>query len=212
MARVKRGVSPYADSGRRRRGRMAGDLLLIGWITLWVTSGLIVFKVTNALGYPGRKAAEAGDALTDDLHRMSEPVTKIPIVGGDLRAPVDRLADAAARVAEAGRDQARAMEHLAYLLAGLTIGLPVLVAVLVWLPRRIRFARRAAAAQRLLDSGCGLELFALRAIANRPLDQLVRISDDPVSAWRKGDTATIAQLAALELRSTGAHAPRVEPG
>ena len=212
MARVKRGVSPYADSGRRRRGRMAGDLLLIGWITLWVTSGLIVFKVTNALGYPGRKAAEAGDALTDDLHKMSEPVTKIPIVGGDLRAPVDSLADAAARVAEAGRDQARAMEHLAYLLAGLTIGLPVLVAVLVWLPRRIRFARRAAAAQRLLDSGCGLELFALRAIANRPLDQLVRISDDPVSAWRKGDTATIAQLAALELRSTGAHAPRVEPG
>ena len=212
MARVKRGVSPYADSGRRRRGRMAGDLLLIGWITLWVTSGLIVFKVTNALGYPGRKAAEAGDALTDDLHKMSEPVTKIPIVGGDLRAPVDSLADAAARVAEAGRDQARAMEHLAYLLAGLTIGLPVLVAVLVWLPRRIRFARRAAAAQRLLDSGCGLELFALRAIANRPLDQLVRISDDPVSAWRKSDTATIAQLAALELRSTGAHAPRVEPG
>ncbi|MFK4089471.1 hypothetical protein ACI2LF_35485 [Kribbella sp. NPDC020789] len=189
---------------KRSNSRYAGvrDLLLATWVTLWSACGVIVFKVTNALGHPGRKAAEAGDALTEDLRTLSGPVTKIPVVGDDLHAPIDRLADAAARVAQAGRDQAHAMEHLAYLLAGLTIGLPVLVAVLIWLPQRIRFARRAAATQKFLDTGVGLDLFALRAIANQPLNKLLKISDDPLTAWRTGDTATIAQLASLELRST----------
>ena len=212
MARAKRGVGLYAGIGVQRGRQVAGDLLLVVWITLWAASGLIVFKVTNALGYPGRKAAEAGDALTDDLRKVSEPVTKIPVVGDELHAPINSLADATARVADAGRDQAHAMEHLAYLLAGVTIGLPVLVAVLIWLPRRIRSAHRAAAVRKFLDNGTGLELFALRAIANRPLDQLARISDDPVAAWRNGDTVAIARLAALELRSAGVHAPHAKPG
>lgn len=110
-------------------------------------------------------------------------------------------------MAQAGRDMAHAVEQLAYLLAGVTIALPVLFAVLIWLPRRIRFSRRATAAQRFIDSAADLDLFALRALANQPMHKLAKISDDPVTAWRERDSTVIAQLATLELRSNGIKPP-----
>jgi hypothetical protein len=172
-----------------------------------VELGLAVYRITNALGTPGRKTAEAGDGLAGDLRRMSEPIGKVPAVGDQLRAPVDGAAAAAGKLAQAGRDQAHAVEQLAYLLAGLTIGLPVLFALLIWLPRRIRFSRRATAAQKFIDNAADLDLFALRAMANQPMHKLARISDDPVAAWREGDRTVITELATLELRTSGLKPP-----
>jgi hypothetical protein len=203
-------VKLYSDVGVQRFGQVIGDLLLVGWIAFCTALGLTVFKTTNALGAPGRKASGAGDGLAEDLHRMSEPVGQVPAVGDQLRAPIDGAASAAARLAEAGRDQAHAVEQLAYLLAGVTIGLPVLFAVLIWLPRRIRFSRRATAAQKFIDNAADLDLFALRAMANQPMQRLAKISDDPVTAWREGDSAVIARLADLELRSSGLRAPSAD--
>jgi hypothetical protein len=204
-------VKLYSSVGVQRVGQMFGDLMLVAWIAFCTALGLTVFKITNALGYPGRKAAEAGDGLAGELRKMSEPVGKVPAVGDELRAPIDGAAGAAARLAQAGRDQVHAVEQLAYLLAAVTIGLPVLFALLIWLPRRIRFSRRATAAQKFIDNAADLDLFALRAMANQPMHRLARISDDPVRAWRQGDTTVIAQLADLELRSTGLKAPKPAP-
>lgn len=201
----------YSDVGGQRVGQVVGDLMLVGWIWLCVELGRLVFRITNALGAPGRKAAEAGDGLAGDLRRLSEPIGKVPVVGDQLRSPVDGAAGAAGKLAEAGRDQAYAAEQLAYVLAGVTIGLPVLFALLIWLPRRIRFSRRATAARKFIDSAADLDLFALRAMANQPMHQLAKISDDPVAAWREGDTEIITRLASLELRSTGLKVPRT-PG
>jgi hypothetical protein len=200
-------VKLYSDVRSQRFWQVVGDLMLVGWIWLCVALGLLVFRITNALGAPGRKAAEAGDGLAGDLRRLSEPIGKVPVVGDQLRSPVDGAAGAAGKLAEAGRDQAHAVEQLAYVLAGVTIGLPVLFALLIWLPRRIRFSRRATAARKFIDSAADLDLFALRAMANQPMHRLAKISDDPVAAWRNGDTAVITELADLELRSTGLKAP-----
>ncbi|TDU88383.1 hypothetical protein EV138_1927 [Kribbella voronezhensis] len=201
-------VKLYSDVGTQRFGQVFGDLMLLGWIAFCTALGLTVFKITNALGYPGRKAAEAGDGLAGDLHNMSGPVGKVPLVGDQLRSPIDGAAGAATKLAEAGRDQAHAVEQLAYLLAGVTIGLPVLFALLIWLPRRIRFSRRATAARKFIDNAADLDLFALRAMANQPMHKLAKISADPVTAWREGDAAVITQLADLELRTTGLRLPK----
>jgi hypothetical protein len=140
---------------------------------------------------------------------MSEPIGKVPAVGDQLRSPIDSAAGAAGKLAQAGRDQAHAVEQLAYVLAGVTIGLPVLFAVLIWVPRRIRFARRATAARRFIDNAADLDLFALRAMANQPMHKLAKISDDPVAAWRDGDREVVTALATLELRTTGLKPPRL---
>jgi len=202
-------VKLYSDLGAQRARQVVGDLMVVGWIWLCTELGLLVFRITNALGAPGRKAAEAGDGLAGDLRRLSEPIAKVPVVGDQLRSPVDGAAAAAGKLAQAGRDQAHAVEQLAYVLAGVTIGLPVLFALLIWVPRRIRFSRRATAAQKFIDSAADLDLFALRAMANQPMHRLAKISDDPVTAWRDGDSAVIAELASLELGSTGLKAPRI---
>lgn len=201
-------VKLYSDVRGQRFGQLLGDLMLVGWIAFCVALGLKVFAITNALGYPGRLAAEAGDGLAGDLHKFSEPIGKVPAVGDQLRAPIEGAAGAAAKLAEAGRYQAHAVEQLAYLLAAITIGLPVLFALLIWLPRRIRFSRRATAARKFIDNAADLDLFALRAMANQPMHKLAKISDDPVAAWREGDSTVIAQLANLELRATGLRLPK----
>ncbi|WP_405056256.1 hypothetical protein OG474_26380 [Kribbella sp. NBC_01505] len=197
----------YSQVGGQRFWQVFGDLLLVGWVYVCVKVGLLVFRITNALGAPGRKTAEAGDGLAEDLRRLSDPIGKVPVVGDELRSPIDGAAAAAARMAQAGRDQAHAVEQLAYLLAAVTIALPILFALLIWLPRRLRFIRRASAAQRFIDNAADLDLFALRAMANQPMHKLARISDDPVTAWREGDPAVIRELATLELRTTGLKPP-----
>jgi hypothetical protein len=88
-------------------------------------------------------------------------------------------------------------------LGSVTIAIPVLFALLIWLPPRIRFARRATAARKFIDEAADLRLFALRAMANQPMHRLAAISDDPVEAWEANDEGVIRQLATLELRSTG---------
>ncbi|NIK62032.1 hypothetical protein [Kribbella shirazensis] len=199
----------YSDVRAQRVGQVLGDVILVAWTWGCVELGLLVHRMTEALGAPGRKAAEAGDGLAGDLRRMSEPIGKVPAVGDQLRAPVDGAAAAAGKLAQAGRDQAHAVEQLALVLAAVTIGLPVLFAVLIWVPRRIRFARRATAARRFIDSAADLDLFALRAMANQPMHKLAKISDDPVSAWRERDQEVVTALATLELRSTGLKPPRL---
>jgi hypothetical protein len=176
-------------------------------VWLCVEVGLVVYRVTYALAAPGRRAAEAGDGLAGDLRRLSDPIGRVPAVGGQLRSPIDGAAGAAGRLAQAGRDTVHVIEQMAYVLAGVTIGLPVLLALLIWLPRRIRFSRRATAAQKFIDNAADLDLFALRAMANQPMHKLAKISDDPVSAWRDRDADVIARLANLELRTTGLKPP-----
>jgi hypothetical protein len=202
-------VKVYSDVGAQRVGQVVGDLVLVAWVWLCVESGLLVHRMTEALGEPGRKAAEAGDGLAGELRKMSEPIGKVPAVGGELRSPIDGAAGAAGKLAQAGRDQAHAVDQLALVLAGLTIGLPVLFAVLIWMPRRIRFSRRATAARKFIDNAADLDLFALRAMANQPMHKLAKITDDPVAAWRNGDADVIAELAGLELRATGLKPPRI---
>jgi hypothetical protein len=200
-------VKLYSDVGVQRAGQLVGDLVFVAWVWVCVELGLIVYRITNALGVPGRTAASAGDGLAGQLRRLSEPIGRVPAVGDQLRSPIDGAAGAAGQMAQAGRDMAHAVEQLAYLLAGVTIALPVLFAVLIWLPRRIRFSRRATAAQKFIDNAADLDLFALRAMANQPMHKLAKISDDPVTAWRDGDRAVITQLATLELRTAGLKPP-----
>jgi len=200
-------VKIYSDLPRQRLVQFTGDLMLVCWALFCTTLGLLVYRVTNALGAPGRKIAEAGDGLSGDLRGLADPASEVPAVGGRLRMPLDSAAEAATRIADAGRDQAHAVGQLALVLGLVTAGLPILFAALIWLPRRIRFSRRATAAQRFIDSAADLRLFALRAMANQPMHRIAPITDDPVAAWQDGDDEIVTRLAALELRATGLRLP-----
>ena len=85
---------------------------------------------------------------------------------------------------------------------------PIVALLLVWLPRRVSWAREAGAASRLRMDGADLELFAIRAVANRPLRDLHRVTPDPAGDLRAGEYQALADL---ELRTLGLRAQQ-RPG
>lgn len=197
----------YADAPARRARQMAGDLLLVVWVALWVRTALTVREATLSLAEPGRQIAHAGSGLAARLRDAGRTVGDLPLVGDQVRGPFDGAGGAAEQIAAAGHAQVEAVQTLAFWL-GLAVGaLPVLIAVAVYLPLRWRFVRQATAGRRFVDSTEDLDLFALRALARQPLHRLARISDDPAGAWRRGDAEVVRELAALELRETGLVVP-----
>lgn len=201
----------YADAPVHRLRQLLGDLLLLGWVLCWAWAGATVHDATLELAGPGRLVTESATGLSGAMQDAGGVVDELPVVGDAARAPFDEASAAADSLAEAGREQVRSVERLALLL-GLALALiPILLACLLHLPRRVRFVRRATAGARFVDAGEDLDLFALRALAHQPLHVLARVSDDPAGAWRRGDRQVTDQLAALELRAAGLRPPPRRP-
>ncbi len=187
--------------------QIVGDLLLLGWLYLWFRAGQAVEDATQALAEPGRRLDAGATDVATSLTEAAGTAARVPLVGDDLSGPFASAGEAASAVAEAGRHQVEVVGDLALRLGLVVTAIPVLVALLGYVPLRLRFARRAGAARRFVDAGADLELFALRAMANQPMHRLAKVSDDPVSAWRSGDRAVVRALATLELRDVGLRPP-----
>jgi len=193
----------YADSPAHRTRQICGDVLLVVWIVVWVRVADKVHDVTLLLATPGERLNEAGGGLAEQLRAAGSSVSGLPLVGDQVRAPLDRAGDAADRIAAAGTSQVEAVESLAFWLGLSTAAVPILVVCAVYLPFRWRFVREATAGQRFIDAAEDLDLFALRAMARQPMHRLAKISDDPAGAWRRQDASVIRSLALLELRDVG---------
>lgn len=193
----------YADAPARRARQLVADLLVLLWVLAWVQVGRAVHDTTMALAAPGRRLDDAGTGMAGNLDDAGGRLGDVPLVGDEVAAPFERAAEASRGVASAGREMVAVVEDLALWLGVVTALVPVLLVLLVHLPLRWRFARRATAGARLAGSGRDLDLFALRALATQPLHVLARVADDPAGAWRAGDPAVVARLADLELRAAG---------
>lgn len=197
----------YADLDPHRTLQLVGDLVLVVWVVMWIWLADVVHDATLELAIPGHKLEAAGTALGDGLREAGSTVGGIPYIGDNASAPFDGAGSSADQMAAAGHSQVEAVESLAFWL-GLTVALvPILIALAVYLPPRIRFVLRATAGQRFLDSDADLDLFALRALANQPLHVLARISDDPAAAWRAKDPEVVRALATVELKDAGLALP-----
>jgi hypothetical protein len=197
----------YADTPTRRALQVAGDVALVVWIWLSVAIARKVHDATLHLATPGHKIDTSASDLAGRLRDAGRTVSKVPLVGDDVRKPFNGAGSAAEGLAGAGREQVAAVHSLAHWL-GLAVALiPILLFLWYYVPPRVRFVRRATAGQRFLDSTSDLDLFALRALNHQPLHVLARLSTDPAGSWRRGDRVVIEQLADLELRSVGLRPP-----
>jgi hypothetical protein len=195
----------YAETAARRARQLAGDLLVLAWTAAWVYAGRSLYLLVEKLAAPGRAVERAGTSFATDAGEIQQKVARIPVVGDELRDPFGRLGGVGRTLADAGVTQQQVVHDLAVWLGVLVAAVPVAALLVMWLPGRVAWAREAGAASRLRTGGADLELFALRAVANRSLRELYRVTNDPAGALRSGD---YAGLAALELRSLGL---RTEP-
>jgi len=191
--------------------QITGDLVVVGWLLLCSLAGNAVHDATLQVAEPGHRVASASASLAERLHASGSAVGDLPVVGDAAATPLDEAGDAAGQLADAGRAEVRAVERLAGWFGWSVALIPILGALVLYLPPRIRFVRRASAARALLRSSRNLDLFALRALTHQPLHRLAAISEDPAAAWREQDTDTVGRLAALELASLGLRPSRSAP-
>lgn len=197
----------YAERPGQRLRQVMADLLLLGWLVGWAWAGWQVHDATLQLAEPGRELTGSATGLAGSMRDAGGAVSRIPVVGDEVRGPFDDAASASDRIADVGRAQVRAVERLAWWLGAVVAVVPIVLGALLHLPRRVRFVRHATAGARFVDADADLDLFALRALTRQPLHVLARISDDPAGDWRRGDRTVTDRLAELELASVGLRPP-----
>lgn len=193
----------YAETAGLRTRQLLGDLAVLAWTAAWVWAGLTLYRLVERLAVPGARVEQAGSDFAGDVAEIQQRIGRVPVVGDQLQGPFGRLAGTGRTLAAAGATQQEVVHQLALWLGVVVAAVPVVTLLLVWLPRRVAWAREAGAASRLRMDGADLELFAIRAVANRPLRELRRVSADPAGALRAGEHQPLADL---ELRALGLRA------
>lgn len=200
----------YADTPARRTRQLVGDGLALGWTVFWVWAATRLHAVVSSLAEPGIVLEDAGIGMNDRVLAAADAVDGLPVVGDELRTPFEVVADAGTSIAAAGQRQQDVVADVAAALSGLVLFLALALVLLTWLPRRAAWVKRTSVARTLVQGGGGSSLFALRALATRPLTELHRIDPDPAGAWQRGDPRVIDALAELELAALGLR-PSVRP-
>jgi hypothetical protein len=201
-------VKLYAETAGRRTRQLAGDLAVLAWTAAWVAAGVALNRLVEKLAVPGERVEQAGGSFAGDIAEIQQKVGRLPVVGDELQDPFGRLAGVGRTLAAAGATQQEVVHQLALWLGVVVAVVPVVALLVVWLPSRVSWAREAGAASRLRMDGADLELFAIRAVANRPLRDLHRVTPDPAGDLRAGEYQALADL---ELRALGLRAQQ-RPG
>lgn len=196
----------YADLPARRTRQIAVDAVVALTVVVAVVVALAVRDAVLSLRAPGERLIEAGGDLQGTFDGAADAAGRIPLVGEGLAERLGSGGGAGETLVAAGEAQIAAVETLAGLLAAVIVGVPLLVALVTWLPWRLLYARRSTAARRTATAG-QTDLLALRALTRMPPTRLAEacghLPDDPASGWRKGDPEVIRVLAAEEMRSHG---------
>lgn len=204
-------MRPYAQHPAVRLRQVTADLGVLAWFVLWVLVARTVHGAVLVLAEPGRAVEDLGRSVAGNMNSAAEAAERVPVVGDELATPFGSLADASGAVSGAGQSAQDAVGTLAMVLAVVLVLLPVGWLLLRWLPWRLRYAREAGAARRLLAGTPDLEILAARALATAPLPRLAALPEGTGAAWHAGDPAAVRALAALELGRLGLRLPEAVP-
>ena len=193
----------YAETAGLRARQLLGDLAVLAWTAAWVAAGLALYRLVEKLAVPGARVEQAGSNFASDVAEIQQKVGRLPVVGNELQDPFGRLSGVGRTLADAGATQQEVVHQLALWLGVVAAAVPIVALLMVWLPRRVAWSREAGAASRLRLDGADLELFALRAVANRSLRELHKVTPDPAGDLRAGEFEALADL---ELRALGLRA------
>lgn len=194
---------PYATTPGRLTLQLLSDVLIALWTTLWVLVGLAVHDAISTFAKFGRQVNTSSTGIAHNFDSAGHRAEHIPLIGDALSKPFVGAGHAAREIATAGHNLDTTATWLAVVLALAVAAPPALAFVVPWLIRRVRFFRRKWTMIGLAATPGGEQLLALRALSNRPLRRLAKVSLDPAGAWRREEVAVIRGLAALELRAAG---------
>lgn len=190
----------YAELPGARARQIAADVLTVVWGIVWTRIGLRAHELVGRLAGAGAEVEDAGRGLASAARQAAENVADAPLVGTALRVPFDAVSGAGRTLAQAGQAQQDAVHTLALWVGIAVVAIPLYVVLRSYLPWRVGWIRSASQAVALRNAAADLRLFALRAVATRPLRDLRRASEDPGRDLAEGRYHALAEV---ELRSLG---------
>lgn len=196
----------YAERPGRALLQLLADAAVVVWVWFVVQFAQAARDVVLQLQAPANRLTGAGDAIRGAFDDAAATAAGVPFVGDDLARALGTGSTAGDSLASSGRDLAATAATAGTAVLATVVLLGVVPVVLVWLALRVRWVRAAASARtaRAVDP----DLLALQALVRRPTRQLLAVSSEPAAAWRSGDPAATAALAAVELEALGLRSVR----
>jgi len=196
----------YAERPGRATLQVLADVAVLVWVVVVVDLARTAQALLLALQVPAGRLTGAGESLRGAFDNAAATASGVPFVGDDLARALGTGTGAGDSLSASGRELAvvAASAGSAALVAIVLLGVVPVVAV--WLALRVRWMLAAGSARTARDTDP--DLLALHALTRRPTRRLLAVSPDPGGAWRRGDPAAVAGLAAVELAALGLRAPR----
>jgi hypothetical protein len=183
----------YPDVYGRRFAWMLADLLMVAWIYLCVQAGLWVNNLVLQLDALAQGVINAGKTFNSWILSFDQAVPNgVPYLSDFLHKTSQALKiHSGDSLISAGQAGSHGIHMLALILGLMAAAIPLLFAVAIFVPRRVRLIydmqgvhvtlRRALARPELQPQM--LEILAGRAIYTLPYHQLLAYSRNPAEDW-----------------------------
>lgn len=200
----------YPDTYMRRFAWMFADLVVLFWIVLSVQAGLFVNNLVLQLDALAQGVINAGRTFDGWIQSLEQSVPSgVPYLSDFLRNATEGLRHHSGQpLISAGQAGSHGIHLLALILGVMVAAIPIALAMLIFLPRRVRLISDMRGVhitlRRALDrpelSQQMLEILAGRAIYTMPYQRLLQYSRNPAEDWY---TRRFDRLARAELESHG---------
>jgi hypothetical protein len=183
----------YPDVYGRRFAWMLADLIVVAWIYLSVRVGLWVNNLVLQLDALAQGVIKAGKTFDSWIISFEQGIpNNVPYLSDFLHRTAEALkTHSGDPLISAGMAGSRGIHLLALILGIIVATVPILFALMIWLPRRLRLiadmrgihvtVRRALARPELGPQM--LEILAGRAIYTLPYNRLLAYSQNPAEDW-----------------------------
>lgn len=183
----------YPDVYGRRFAWMLADLVMVAWVYLSVRAGLWVNNLVLQLDALAQGVIRAGKTFDSWIVSFEQGIPNgVPYLSDFLHRTAEALkTHSGDPLISAGMAGSHGIHLLALILGVIVATVPILFALMIWLPRRLRLiadmrgihvtVRRALARPELGPQM--LEILAGRAIYTMPYNRLLAYSQNPAEDW-----------------------------
>jgi hypothetical protein len=196
----------YPDVYGRRFAWMLADLFMVAWVYFSVRAGIWVNNLVLQLDALAQGVINAGKTFDSWILSFDRGIPSgVPYLSDFLHRTADALkTHSGDSLISAGQAGSHAIHLLALILGIIVASFPILLALMIYLPRRLRLLsdmrgvhvtlKRALARPELGPQM--LEILAGRAIYTLPYHQLLAYSQNPAEDWylRRFDRLARAEL------------------
>jgi hypothetical protein len=206
----------YPELRGPRARALVGDLVAVALLLLFAWAGLKVHGAVDKLAVLGEGVQASGGVVEDGFNSAADAVDGTPVVGDEIADGLRSAGEGSGgEVVDLGEQGEEGAHDLANVLGFVTFGLPAVLVLAYWLPRRIDQVRRLRAASRVLGDQDTLErrrLLAMRAAFSLPYGQLLAYTRDPLGdlASERYDGLVAAALEDAGLRPRSSRTPAGE--